>query len=132
MRVLSGVLATTLLAIGAPGSASAGALGITLDQLRPSSVRLTVVCPVDPPTTVLVFSAASSPQLIGSRAITCRGGGRSQHVVVRLSPRLTAGSLVDLSVTVSGDSGEINAWFDGARVEPCGRRVSPAAARGTG
>ncbi|WP_170286170.1 fibronectin type III domain-containing protein [Nocardioides rubriscoriae] len=103
--------------MGVPQPASADPLGITLVHLRSSTVELSVVCPTDPPTNVLVYAGASQPRSVGVLPIDCVGGGVPQTVVVPLTETFAVGSTVDLSATVSGDSGEINAWFPGTVVE---------------
>lgn len=104
--------------VGTPAPATADPLGITLVHLRPTSVELSVVCPTDPPTTVLVLAGETDPRLVGHLPMDCVGGGVAQAVVVPLTESFAVGSTVDLAVTVSGDSGEINAWFPGSVVEP--------------
>lgn len=116
-RTVTVLLLLAAAVVGIPRSASADELGITLVHLRPTSVELVVVCPTDPPTTVFVLAGATSPQVIGQLSIDCVGGGVPQTVVVPLTGPLVPGAVVDLSATVSGDSGEINAWFPGSVVE---------------
>jgi hypothetical protein len=117
MRTFSTILAAGLLGAATlvPAPVPAADLGITLVQLRPSSVDLRVVCPVDPPQTVLVYEGEPT-QFLGSTPISCAGGGTEQDVTVPLQRTLAAGAVVDLSATVSGDSGEINASFPGTVV----------------
>ncbi|RYY42457.1 MAG: fibronectin type III domain-containing protein, partial [Actinomycetales bacterium] len=99
------------------GPSSAAAPGISLARLQPTSAELLVACPPDPPTTVLVYEGADEPRLIGHLGIECAGVDRAQTVVVPLDEALVAGSTVDLSATVSSDSGEINAWFPASVVD---------------
>ncbi|RYY42453.1 MAG: fibronectin type III domain-containing protein, partial [Actinomycetales bacterium] len=99
------------------GPSSAAAPGISLARLQPTSAELLVACPPDPPTTVLVYEGAEDPRLIGHLGIDCAGVDRAQSVTVPFDEVLVAGSTVDLSATVSSDSGEINAWFPASVVE---------------
>ena len=116
---LAAVLALLATSFVTAPPATSAELGITLVELRRSSVDLSVVCPVDPPTTVLVYTGQPARSL-GHKSIDCVGGGVAQAVTVRFDRVLTAGSRVFLSATVSGDSGEINAWFPGALVRTDG------------
>ena len=117
MRAFSTILAAGLLTASALAATPAPAadLGITLVQLRQSEVDLRIVCPVDPPQSVLVYDGDPA-QFLGSTPVVCVGGGAEQDVTVPLQRTLTAGATVRLSATVSGDSGEINASFPGAAV----------------
>ncbi len=128
-RVVAALVLTLVTAaaavVGTTPPASADPLGITLVHLRTSSVELSVVCPTDPPTTVLVLAGATEPRLVGHLPMDCVGGGVPQTVVVPLTESFAVGSTVDLAVTVSGDSGEINAWFPGSVVEPAAVVVQP-------
>jgi hypothetical protein len=114
---LTAVLALLATSIVTLPPATAAELGIQLVRLRQSSVDLSVVCPVDPPTTVLVYTGQPARSL-GRKSIDCIGGGVAQAVTVPFDRVLTAGQHVYLSATVSGDSGEINAWFPNALVGP--------------
>lgn len=116
-RIILLAVAAAVAALAAPPAAVGADLGITLSHLRSSSVELVIVCPTDPPTTVLVLAGADQPAVIGQTEMSCVGGGIEQTVTVPLAQPLVAGATVDLSATVSGDSGEINAWFPGSVVE---------------
>jgi hypothetical protein len=107
--------ATSAVLARAPAAVAAD-LGITLVHLHPASVDLDVVCNPDPPVNVLVY-LGDHVDFLGITPVVCAGGGAVQRVTVPLNRTLTAGSRVDFSATVSGDSGEINAFFPGALVE---------------
>lgn len=96
--------------------ASAAELGISLEHLYRSSAVFEVVCVPDPPVTMIVRNDTANVTL-GVKAIECLGDGTPQPVVVPFENTLAAGSIIDLSATVSGDSGEINNWWPGRTVE---------------
>ena len=123
---LVSVLALGAAALVAPPPAVAAPLGITLVHLRASSVDLKVVCVPDPPVNVLVYQGDHA-DLLGQTPIVCVGGGTEQNVTVPFTRTLTAGTRVDVSATVSGDGGEINAWFPNSLVEATGPTTPPDA-----
>lgn len=87
-------------------------LGVNLVRLSPTTLTFTTVCPVDPPTTVFATATLDgTPTLLGSEPFTCVRT-RQQRGTITLDTPLPLGSTVeDLSVTVSGDGGEISGFF---------------------
>jgi len=100
------VLGLTLV-VGAPASA-APRLGVDLGRVTTTEVVVRAVCPVDPPSTLFV---SSDQGLIASQPVECTR--RHQRFVIPVTASLTEGQvLTGVQVTVSGDSGEVSAFYD--------------------
>jgi hypothetical protein len=96
----------------APVATAAPALKVALVRLSPDTAVVNAVCPVDPPTTVFI---SSDQGLIGSTPVECTR--QHQRFVVPVSADLTPGEvLTGVQVAVSGDSGEVNAFYDSVTV----------------
>jgi len=115
-------LVTTCLALGlgttvlvSPASA-APPLGVSLTRLGTTTAVVKGVCPNDPPDTLFITGdTGSGNQLLGSEPVTCTR--RQQRFALPLSTTLTRGQTVtDVQVTISGDGGEINAFYPTVRV----------------
>lgn len=106
-----------LAAAAAVGSVALAAPAFAAPPLGISSVRISgdtdtalvrAVCPVDPPTTAFITTEGV---LIGSVSIDCTR--RRQRFVIPLDVDvLSGGTLQEVSVTISGDSGEVSAFYD--------------------
>lgn len=110
-------LVLSALALGglapAAGAAAAPPLGVDLLTLSTTTATIRTVCPDDPPQTVVLYTVDG---VLGSTPISCTR--RPQVVRVPLSTPLPAGTRLDVTVLVSGDSGEITATFPDVRVHP--------------
>jgi hypothetical protein len=101
--VIMGVTVTSApLVAGAIPSPNGHLLDIT--RATTSSVIIKTSCRPDPPETAFVTTDTGT--FLGSTPITCTG--QRQTIVIPLSIPLTAGDKINLTATVSGDSGEIN------------------------
>jgi len=104
---LSAVLAAlTLTAV--PAANAAPGLRLSLASLSVDELRVRAVCPVDPPQTLFL---SSDQGLIASGPVTCTR--RNQVLTAPTLVTLTPGQvLTNVTITISGDSGEINAFYD--------------------
>lgn len=109
MLMLVSVLGLGLVAVGGAAQA-AQPLGVEITRISGGGDVAVVraVCPVDPPTTLFITTEGV---LIGSMPVTCTR--RVQRFVLPLSVDvLTGGTLQEVTVVVSGDSGEVSAFYD--------------------
>lgn len=109
--LIAAALTLPLAAGAAPAQAAPSPNNNMLDITRVTTTSVTIdtSCPSDPPQNVIVYEEAPTPRFLGMASITCTGA-RQRVTVAFSSATLAARTRVDLYVTVSGDSGEINEW----------------------
>jgi hypothetical protein len=123
MRRIAVTFATALLAAlplalpAAPAQAATGIGFAAHQRLTTTSATIRLTCPNDPPATlfVSVVETDRTGAATGIVPITCTGERQRVRVPFTEST-LHAGGRADLTVTMSGDSGEMNGFFTDLRI----------------